>query len=402
MECKKDAMTLLSQRIQRVKVSPTMAVTAKAAELRAAGHDIISLAAGEPDFATPDAIKHAGIAAIQNGDTQYTAVGGTAALKQAIVHKFRRDNGLVYAPSEVMVSSGGKQCCYNLAQVLLDPGDEAVIPAPYWVSYPDMVRLADGEPVIIPTDYNHRYKITPEQLDAALGPRTRLLFLNSPSNPAGMAYSRRELAAFGEVLQAYPQVVIGSDDMYEAIYWADEPFSNIVMACPPLRERTVILHGVSKAYAMTGWRIGYCAGPEALIQAMSTVQSQSTSGACSISQAAAVVALNADQSCVATMCSAYRYRHDRVIEQLTAIPGMRIASGDGTFYAFPDCQALIERLAGVDDDVALAEYVLEHAGVALVPGSAFGVPGCLRLSFAADLATLDEALRRMRLALTPV
>ncbi len=395
-------MTLLSQRIQRVKVSPTMAVTAKAAELRAAGHDIISLAAGEPDFATPDAIKHAGIAAIQNGDTQYTAVGGTAALKQAIVHKFRRDNGLVYAPSEVMVSSGGKQCCYNLAQVLLDPGDEAVIPAPYWVSYPDMVRLADGEPVIIPTDYNHRYKITPEQLDAALGPRTRLLFLNSPSNPAGMAYSRRELAAFGEVLQAYPQVVIGSDDMYEAIYWADEPFSNIVMACPPLRERTVILHGVSKAYAMTGWRIGYCAGPEALIQAMSTVQSQSTSGACSISQAAAVVALNADQGCVATMCSAYRHRHDRVIEQLAAIPGMRIAPGDGTFYAFPDCQALIERLAGVDDDVALAEYVLEHAGVALVPGSAFGVPGCLRLSFATDLATLDEALRRMRHALTPV
>ena len=394
-------MTLPSQRIQRVKVSATMAVTAKAAELRAAGHDIISLAAGEPDFATPDAIKHAGITAIQNGDTHYTAVGGTPALKQAIVHKFQRDNGLVYAPSEVMVSSGGKQCCYNLAQVLLDPGDEAVIPAPYWVSYPDMVLLADGEPVIIPTDYHRRYKITPAQLDAALSPRTRLLFLNSPSNPAGMAYSRSELAALGEVLQTYPQVIIGSDEMYEAIYWADEPFSNIVMVCPPLRERTVILHGVSKAYAMTGWRIGYCAGPEALIQAMSKVQSQSTSGACSVSQAAAVVALTGDQGCVATMRSAYRHRHDLVIEQLAAIPDIRIAPGDGTFYAFPDCQAVIQRLAGVDDDVALAEYVLDHAGVALVPGSAFGVPGCLRLSFATDLGTLREALRRIVHALTP-
>lgn len=394
-------MTLLSQRIQRVKVSPTMMMTAKAAELRAAGHDIISLAAGEPDFATPDAIKHAGITAIQDDDTRYTAVDGTPALKQAIVHKFQRDNGLVYAPSEVMVSSGGKQCCYNLAQVLLDPGDEAVIPAPYWVSYPDMVLLADGEPVIIPTDYHCRYKITPEQLDAALSPRTRLLFLNSPSNPAGMAYSRSELAALGEVLQAYPQVVIGSDEMYEAIYWADEPFSNIVMVCPPLRERTVILHGLSKAYAMTGWRIGYCAGPKALIQAMSKVQSQSTSGACSVSQAAAVVALTGDQDCVATMCSAYRHRHDLVIEQLAAIPGIRIASGDGTFYAFPDCQAVIQRLAGIENDVALAGYLLDHAGVALVPGSAFGVPGCLRLSFATDLATLREALRRIVHALTP-
>ncbi len=388
-------MTLLSQRIQRVKVSPTMVMTAKAAELRAAGHDIISLAAGEPDFATPDPIKHAGIAAIQDGDTHYTAVGGTPALKQAIVDKFRRDNGLVYTPSEVMVSSGGKQCCYNLAQVLLDPGDEAVIPAPYWVSYPDMVLLADGEPVIIPTDYNRRYTITPEQLDAALSPRTRLLFLNSPSNPAGMAYSRSELAALGEVLQGYPQVVIGSDDMYEAMYWAEEPFSNIAMVCPQLRERTVILHGVSKAYAMTGWRIGYCAGPEVLIQAMSKVQSQSTSGACSVSQAAAVAALTGDQRCVATMRSAYRQRHDLVIEQLAAIPGVRIAPGDGTFYAFPDCQAVIQRLSGVADDVALAGYVLDHAEVALVPGSAFGVPGCLRLSFATDLATLGEALRRI-------
>ena len=372
-----------------------MVITARAAELKAAGHDVIGLAAGEPDFDTPEAIKQAAIAAIQAGDTKYSAVDGTPALKQAIAYKFQRDNGLDYHASEIMVSSGGKQCCYNLAQVLLNPGDEAIIPAPYWVSYPDMVRLADAEPVFIQTSADSRYKITPEQLAAAISPRTRLLLLNSPSNPAGTAYTRAELAALAEVLRRHPQIIIGSDDMYEAILWTEEPFSNIVMVCPELRERTVILHGVSKAYAMTGWRIGYCAGPQALIQAMSTLQSQSTSGPCSVSQAAAVAALRGDQGCVATMRAAYRQRHDRVVEQLAAIPGVRIVPGDGTFYAFPDCREVIDRLPGVDDDIALAAYVLDQAGVALVPGSAFGIPGCLRLSFATDLATLGEALRRI-------
>lgn len=385
----------LSERVQRVKVSPTMAVTAKAAELKAAGRDVIGLGAGEPDFDTPEHIKQAGIAAIRAGETKYTAVGGTNALKQAIADKFRRDNGLEYGLNEIMVSSGGKQCCYNLAQVLLGPGDEAVIPAPYWVSYPDMVRLADGEPVFIETDVSVRYKITPEQLEAVLGPRTRMMFLNSPSNPAGTAYSRAELAALGEVLRAWPDVVIGTDDMYEHILWSEEPFSNIVMACPELRERTVILHGVSKAYAMTGWRIGYCAGPEALIKAMSKVQSQSTSGPGSVSQAAAVAALAGDQACIEPMRAAFRQRHDFVVERLGAIPGITIAPGDGTFYAFPDCRGVIERLDGIDDDVALAGYILDEAGVALVPGSAFGTPGCLRLSFATGLETLQDALGRI-------
>lgn len=385
----------LSERVQRVKVSPTMAVTAKAAELKAAGRDVIGLGAGEPDFDTPEHIKQAGIAAIRAGETKYTAVGGTNALKQAIADKFRRDNGLEYGLNEIMVSSGGKQCCYNLAQVLLGPGDEAVIPAPYWVSYPDMVRLADGEPVFIETDVSVRYKITPEQLEAVLGPRTRMMFLNSPSNPAGTAYSRAELAALGEVLRAWPDVIIGTDDMYEQILWSEEPFSNIVMACPELRERTVILHGVSKAYAMTGWRIGYCAGPEALIKAMSKVQSQSTSGPGSVSQAAAVAALAGDQACIEPMRAAFRQRHDFVVERLGAIPGITIAPSDGTFYAFPDCRGVIERLDGIDDDVALAGYILDEAGVALVPGSAFGTPGCLRLSFATGLETLQDALGRI-------
>ncbi len=389
----------LSARVQRVKVSPTMAVTAKAAELKAAGRDVIGLGAGEPDFDTPEHIKQAGIVAILAGRTKYTAVGGTTELKQAIAEKFRRDNQLDYGLDQIMVSSGGKQCCYNLAQVLLGPGDQAVIPAPYWVSYPDMVQLADGAPIFIETDIAARYKITPGQLDAALGPRTRMMFLNSPSNPAGTAYTRTELAALGEVLRGYPDVVIGTDDMYEHILWAGEPFCNIVMACPELRERTVILHGVSKAYAMTGWRIGYCAGPEALIKAMSKVQSQSTSGPSSISQAAAVAALAGDQDCIAPMLKAFKQRHDFVVERLGAIPGIAIAPGDGTFYAFPDCRDLIDRLDGIADDVALAEYLLEEAGVALVPGSAFGTPGCLRLSFATSLEVLSEAMDRLHRSL---
>ena len=286
----------LSQRVQRVKPSPTLAVTARAAELRAAGKDIIGLGAGEPDFDTPEHIKQAAIRAIQQGATRYTAVDGTAELKSAIINKFQRDNGLSYQPDQILVSCGGKQSFYNLAQALLNPGDEVIIPAPYWVSYPDMVRLADGEPVIIKSGLEQRFKITPEQLDAAITPKTRLFVLNSPSNPTGIAYQREELKQLAEVLLRHPQVLIATDDMYEHILWSEEPFANIVNACEDLYPRTMVLNGVSKAYAMTGWRIGYAGGPQPLVQAMKKVQSQSTSNPASVSQAAAQEALDGDQS----------------------------------------------------------------------------------------------------------
>jgi len=389
----------LSHRVQRIKPSPTLAVTARAAELRAAGKDIIGLGAGEPDFDTPDHIKQAAIRAIQRGDTRYTAVDGTAALKNAIINKFRRDNGLDYQPDQVLVSCGGKQSFYNLVQALLNPGDEVIIPAPYWVSYPDMVRLADGEPVIIKAGLEQRFKITPEQLQAAITTKTRLVVINSPSNPTGVAYSRDELRALAEVLLQHPQVLVATDDMYEHILWSDEPFSNILNVCEELYPRTMVLNGVSKAYAMTGWRIGYAGGPKQLIQAMKKVQSQSTSNPASISQAAAQEALDGDQSCIAPMLKAFRARHDFVVQALNGIPGVRCAQADGTFYSFPDVSAVIKRLDGVNDDVELAEYLLREAGVALVPGSAFGAPGYVRLSFATSMEVLEDALGRLKRAL---
>jgi len=390
----------LSQRVQRVKPSPTLAVTARAAELRAAGKDIIGLGAGEPDFDTPRHIRQAAIRAIERGDTRYTAVDGTAALKNAIINKFRRDNGLDYQPDQVLVSCGGKQSFYNLVQALLNPGDEVIIPAPYWVSYPDMVRLADGEPVIIKAGLEQRFKISPEQLQAAITPRTRLVVINSPSNPTGVAYSRDELRALAEVLLRHPPVLVATDDMYEHILWSDEPFSNILNVCEELYPRTIVLNGVSKAYAMTGWRIGYAGGPKKLIQAMKKVQSQSTSNPASISQAAAQEALDGDQSCIAPMLKAFRARHDFVVQALNDIPGVRCAKADGTFYSFPDVSAVIKRLEGVNDDVELAEYLLREAGVALVPGSAFGAPGHVRLSFATSMKVLEDALGRLQRALT--
>ena len=386
----------LSHRVQRIKPSPTLAVTARAAELRAAGKDIIGLGAGEPDFDTPDHIKQAAIRAIQRGDTRYTAVDGTAALKNAIINKFRRDNGLDYQPDQVLVSCGGKQSFYNLVQALLNPGDEVIIPAPYWVSYPDMVRLADGEPVIIKAGLEQRFKISPEQLQAAITPKTRLVVINSPSNPTGVAYSRDELRALAEVLLQHPQVLVATDDMYEHILWSDEPFSNILNVCEELYPRAIVLNGVSKAYAMTGWRIGYAGGPKQLIQAMKKVQSQSTSNPASISQAAAQEALDGDQSCIAPMLKAFKARHDFVVQALNGIPGVRCTQADGTFYTFPDVSAVIKRLDGVNDDVELAEYLLREAGVALVPGSAFGAPGYVRLSFATSMELLEEALRRLK------
>ena len=391
----------LSQRVQRVKPSPTLAVTARAAELRAAGRDIVSLGAGEPDFDTPEHIRQAAIRAINAGATRYTAVDGTAELKTAIINKFGQENGLTYTPEQILVSCGGKQSFYNLVMALLNPGDEVIIPAPYWVSYPDMVRLADGEPVIIKAGLDQRFKISPEQLQAAITPKTRLFVLNSPSNPTGVAYSRDELAALAEVLLRNPHVLVATDDMYEHILWGDEPFANIVNVCEALYPRAIVLNGVSKAYAMTGWRIGYAGGPAALIRAMKKIQSQSTSNPAAVSQAAAVAALSGDQSCIAPMVKAFRERHDFLVEALNRLPGVRCAAADGTFYAFPDFSGVIARLNGVDDDVALAEYLLNEANVALVPGSAFGAPGYARLSFATSMEQLREAIRRLSRVLEP-
>jgi aspartate aminotransferase len=371
-----------------------MAVTALAAELRAQGRDVIGLGSGEPDFDTPDHIKAAAIQAIKNGQTKYTAVDGTAELKAAIIDKFARDNSLAYAPDQILVSSGAKQTCYNVCSAILNPGDEAIIPAPYWVSYPDMVKLADGEPVIVSASIEDGFKITPRALAAAITERTKLMFLNSPSNPTGAAYSRAELAALGEVLLEHPGIVIATDDMYEHIYWADEPFTSLVEACPGLYDQTVTINGVSKCYAMTGWRIGYCGGPKTVIQAMKKIQGQSTSNACSIAQAASVAALNGDQGCIAEMTAAFKERHDYVIAALNDINGVDCAPGDGTFYAFPNVADAI-KAKGLADDTALSEMLLNEAEVALVPGSAFGAPGYIRLSFATDLDTLKEAISRI-------
>ncbi|MDH4133616.1 MAG: pyridoxal phosphate-dependent aminotransferase [Gammaproteobacteria bacterium] len=385
----------LAGRIGRIKPSPTLAVEARAQELKAQGKDVISLGAGEPDFDTPEHIKEAAIKAVRGGFTKYTAVDGTPSLKQAVIEKFKRDNKLDYTPDQILVSSGGKQSFFNLAQALLEKGDEVVIPAPYWVSYPDMVLLADGAPVVIHTGIQQGYKISAEQLDAVVGFQTKLVVLNSPSNPTGAVYTRKELEALGEVLRKYPDVLIATDDMYEHILWSDEPFCNIVNACPDLKDRTIVLNGVSKAYAMTGWRIGYAAGPKALIAAMKKVQSQSTSNPASISQAAAEMALNGDQSCMAPMVRSFKERHDYVIARLNKLRGVRCLPTQGTFYAFAQFKDAIANFEGVENDVEMAELILNEAGVALVPGSAFGTEGYMRLSFATAREKLEQALDRL-------
>ncbi len=384
----------LSHRVQSVKPSPTLAVTARAKELRAQGKNIIGLGAGEPDFDTPEHIKEAAIRAIRDGFTKYTAVDGTPELKTAIIDKFQRDNGLSYTPNQVLVSCGGKQSFFNLAQALLNPGDEVIIPAPYWVSYPDMVLLAEGKPVVVEAGLEQGFKITPEQLEAAITPRTRMVVLNSPSNPTGVAYTMADWAALGEVLRRHPQIIIATDDMYEHILWADEPFCNIVNACPDLYDRTMVLNGVSKAYSMTGWRIGYAAGPEKLVQAMKKVQSQSTSNPTSISQVAATAALSGDQTCIQEMLKAFRQRHDFVVQELNHIQGFRCLPSQGAFYSFPDVGAAMAA-KGYETDMAFAEHLLNDAEVALVPGSAFGKAGYVRLSFATSMENLREALGRL-------
>jgi aspartate aminotransferase len=392
-------MIRLSSRIRKIKPSATLTITAKAAELRAAGRDIISLSVGEPDFDTPKAACDAAIVAIREGFTRYTAVPGIPELRRAIADKFRRDSGLDYAPEEVMVSTGGKQCIYNLLQAMLDAGDEVIIPAPYWVSYPDMVRLADGEPVIVDTVAADGFKLTPAQLSAAITPNTRLLFLNSPSNPTGMAYTAGELAALGEVVRRHPELAVASDDIYEKILFDGKAFATFAAVNPDLKDRTIMLNGVSKAYCMTGWRIGYCAGPKALIRAMSKVQSQSTSNPNAIAQKAALAALTGPTDDLERMVRTYAQRRSWLVDKLNAMPGVSCLLPDGAFYVFPSIQGWLGRRtpAGqvIADDIAACAWLLEDAGVALVPGSEFGAPGHMRISYAVSQDRLEEAVARI-------
>lgn len=384
----------LSERVQKVKPSATLAVTAKANELKAQGIAIVPMGSGEPDFDTPENVQQAGIEAIKNGQTRYTAVDGTPELKQAIIDKFKRENGLDYSATEVMVSSGGKQVFYNLCQAVLSAGDEVIIPAPYWVSYPDMVILADATPVVVETGLEQDFKITPEQLEASINDNTKLFILNSPSNPTGAVYSKAELEALAAVLKNHPQVLIITDDIYEHIRWGGEDFVNIVMAAPELKQRTVILNGVSKGYAMTGWRIGYSAGPEEITKAMKKIQGQSTSNPCSIAQAAALEALTGDQSIIDVMVSAFEQRHDYIVKNLNAIDGVECPRSAGAFYSFPRVEGLIKRL-GLKDDVEFSTYCLEALNIALVPGSAFGAPGYVRFSFATSMENIEQAVTRL-------
>lgn len=390
----------LSNRVNAVKPSPTLAITSRAAKMRAEGHDIIGLGAGEPDFDTPDFIKQAAVDAINKGFTKYTAVDGIAPLKQAIINKFKNDNGLEYNPKQILVSCGGKQSSFNLTQALLNAGDEVIIPAPYWVSYPDMVLLADGVPVVIETTQAQNFKITPQQLRAAITEKTKLIFINSPSNPSGSAYSLEELKALGDVLAEFPNIIIATDDMYEHILWEGKQFVNILNAHPQFYDRTIVMNGVSKAYSMTGWRIGYAAGNEQLIEAMCTIQSQSTSNPTSISQYAALAALTGDQSFIADMGKEFKKRHDFVVAELNTIDGVECIPTDGTFYVFPNIEKLLARLDGIDDDLAFSDYLIEKAGVALVPGSAFGTAGHIRLSIATSMDNLKKALERIKNAVS--
>jgi len=387
-------MTILSDRVGKVKPSATLAVTAKANELKAQGIQIVPMGSGEPDFDTPANIQQAGIDAIKNGQTRYTAVDGTPDLKNAIIDKFKRENNLDYSATEVMVSSGGKQVFYNLCQAVLNEGDEVVIPAPYWVSYPDMVILGDATPVIVETGLEQDFKITPAQLEASINSNTKLFVMNSPSNPTGAVYTKVELQALAGVLKKYPHVLIITDDIYEHIRWGNDDFVNIVMADASLKDRTIILNGVSKGYAMTGWRIGYGAGPEAIIKAMKKIQGQSTSNPCSIAQAAALEALNGDQSIISTMVDAFEERHEYIVNALNSINGVECPRSQGAFYSFPRVEGLIKRL-GLKDDVELSTYCLEKLNIALVPGSAFGAPGYVRFSFATSMNNIEQAITRL-------
>ena len=389
----------VANRAASIRPSPTLAVTAKAAELRAAGRDIIALSAGEPDFDTPGHIKDAAIKAIHDGKTKYTAAGGLPELKQAVIDKFQRENALTYKPGQVLVSCGAKHSIYNLMQALLNPGEEVIIPAPYWVSYPDMAKLAGAEPVVIKTGLENRFKITRKQLHGAITDKSRLFMINSPSNPTGVSYSETELAEIAGLLTEHPEIIILTDDIYEHILWGESEFKNIVNVCPELYDRTVVVNGVSKAYSMTGWRIGYLGGPLPLVKAAQKIQSQSTSNPSSISQYAAIAALNGDQTYINESMAIFKQRHDFVHAGLNSIDGVECTASDGTFYSFPNMQGVIDKLDGINNDIELGEYLLEQAEVALVPGSAFGAKGYMRLSYATSMENLETALERLKAAL---
>ncbi len=385
----------LSERSKSIKPSPTLAVSARAAELRAQGRDIISLSAGEPDFDTPEHIKKAAIDALKNGQTKYTPVDGTPDLKQAIANKFHRENNLVYKNNQILVSCGAKHSLYNLFQATLNLGDEIIIPAPYWASYPDMTILAGAVPVIVETTVDEKYKMNPAKLDKAISDKTRMIILNSPSNPSGSNYSKEELDSLAKVLVKHPNIVVVTDDIYEHILWGDSEFNNILNVSPELYNRTIVVNGVSKAYSMTGWRIGYAAGPEEIIKAMKKIQSQSTSNPNSIAQAAATTALEGHQDFIQEFVGIYKKRHDVVIDAIKKIDGVNVIKSDGTFYIFPDMNNLIERLDDVSNDIELAEFFLNQAEVAMVPGSAFGSPGCMRISFATSMDNIEMGMERV-------
>ncbi|MDX8384516.1 MAG: pyridoxal phosphate-dependent aminotransferase [Ghiorsea sp.] len=394
----------LSKRIQLVKPSATLAITAKAAELRAAGKNIISLSVGEPDFETPQAAKDAGIQAINQGFTRYTAVPGIPELRQEVADKFKRDNDLNYSADNILVSTGGKQCIYNLLMALINAGDEVIIPAPYWVSYPDMVLLAEGEPVIVECLADADFKLTAAQLEAAITSKTKMLFLNSPSNPTGMAYSAEDLAALGEVLRKHPNIVVATDDMYEKIMFDGKKFATFAQVNPDLINRTVTLNGVSKAYCMTGWRIGFCAAPVPLIKAMSKIQGQSTSNPSSIAQKAALAALQGPTHELDEMVRTYETRRTWLVNALNAMDGVDCITPDGAFYVFPSIAGWLGKTTTdgtvLSDDVVVCEWLLEAAGVALVPGTAFGSAGQVRFSYAVSQDTLEDAVSRIAEAIT--
>lgn len=399
------ASSVLSQRVQSIKESPTLAITAKAAKYKAEGRPIIGLAAGEPDFDTPQHIKDAAKAAIDAGYTKYTPVSGIPALKKAIVNKFKNENGFDYQLNEVIVGVGGKQTIFNLCLAVLNKGDEVIVPAPYWVSYADIAMVAEARPVIIECGIEQGFKLLPAQLEAAITSKTKLVMFNSPSNPTGAVYSLEELKALGEVLLKHPHVLIATDDMYEHVNLTGEKFHNILNATPSLKDRCIVLNGVSKAYSMTGWRIGYAAGPAYIIKAMEILQSQSTSNPTSISQFAAEAALSGDQTCIEPMVKAFKERHIYVVNRFNAMPGLSCLMAGGAFYAFPDARDAIQNLYDAGKitettDMALAEYLLEKFDVAVVPGSAFGAEGYFRISFATSMANLREALDRIEKALS--
>ena len=389
-------MTIVQQadRVRRIKPSPTFGLIAEVARLQAAGHDIVSFEGGEPGYDTPANARGAAIDAINAGYTRYTPVDGTLSLKDAIKNKLYRENGLRYEPDQILVSCGAKQVFYNLCQALLNPGDEVIVPAPYWTSYPDMALLADAKPITVFAGLEQEFKITADQLAAHITPRTRLMVLNSPNNPTGAVFDAKELRALGDVVRRHPHIIVASDDIYERLNLSGSKFDNIVTACPDLYDRVVVINGISKAFSMTGWRIGYAAGPKQLIAAMKTIQSQSTSSPPSISQYAAEAALNDDQGCVAKMTAAFRERHQFLVEGLRQVNGIRCIESRGAFYAFPDVSSAIESL-GLANDMEFSRALMTRAGVAVVPGSVFGAEGFVRMSFATDKNSLEKGLERI-------